>query len=259
MGLIARALEILASRNRLTLPSQDPPRAWSGIIRRNVPLVRRLNDEERDLHLKLTQLLLDEVPFEGCAGVEVTEEMRVTIAATSCILLVKLAYPRFLDLRRVLIYPGTFVPVRPVTRHTFIEEAEESETLGEAWNDGIVVLSWEQVEYDMANPEDGRNVVLHEFAHVLDHEDGYSDGTPVLDGEAMTSEWSRVLNAEFGKQVKAVESDAPAPLDDYAATDPAEFFAVATEAFFEAPHYVRANLPDLYHQLCRYFRQDPAA
>lgn len=259
MGLIARALELLASRNRLTLPSEDPPASWAGIILRNVPLVRRLSREERGFHLKLTQMLLDDLAFEGCGGVDVTDEMRVTIAATACILIVKLPYPRFLDLRRVLIYPGTFVPVRPVSRHTLIVEEEETATLGEAWHDGIVVLSWEQVEYDIANPEDGRNVVLHEFAHVLDHEDGYSDGVPVLDGAAITQEWLRVLRAEFGKQLEAVENDEPAPLDDYAATNRAEFFAVATEAFFEAPSYVRDKLPQLYVQLSRYFRQDPAA
>ena len=258
MGLINKALELLAARNRLSLPAGDPPASWEGIIRRNVPLAGRLSAEERNLHLKLTQLLVDEVPFEGCAGVEVTDEMRVTIAATACILLIKLPYPRFLDLRRVLIYPGTFVPVRPVSRHTVLVESEETETLGEAWNDGIVVLSWEQVEHDIANPDDGRNVVLHEFAHVLDHEDGYSDGVPVLDGAAQTQEWSRMLRTEFGKQLDAVENDVPAPLDDYAATNRAEFFAVATEAFFEAPGYIRDNLPDLYKQLSDYFRQDPA-
>jgi Mlc titration factor MtfA (ptsG expression regulator) len=259
MGLIAKTLKFLASRKRLTRPSGDPPASWAGIIHQNVALVRRLSPGERELHLKLTQLLVNDVPFEGCAGLEVTDEMRVTIGATACILLVNLPYPRFLDLRRVLIYPGTFVPVRAESRHAGIVESEETETLGEAWHDGIVILSWEQIEHDIANPDDGRNVLLHEFAHVLDHEDGYSDGVPVLDSAARTEEWSRVLRKEFGKQVQAVETDAPAPLDDYAATDPAEFFAVATEAFFEAPVYVRDTLPEVYRQLSRYFGQDPAA
>jgi Mlc titration factor MtfA (ptsG expression regulator) len=232
------------------------PPHWHRIVARNVPIARELTRADRDRLLKLTQQLLRDVPFEGCAGMEITDEVRVTIGANACVLLLGLSHTRFLDVRRILVYPSTFVPRRVQHLHAEFEEEDDEPTLGEAWGDGIIVLSWDEVRDDAEHPGDGRNVVIHEFAHVLDQEDGYSDGTPILDGSAGT--WGQVLEREFRRQREAVEADQEAPLDDYAATDRAEFFAVATEAFFEIPEYVRDEIPELYALMRQYYGQDPA-
>jgi MtfA peptidase len=199
-----------------------------------------------------------EVPMEGCGGLELTEEIRVTIAATACILLLNLPYPRFPRLRRVLVYPDTFVPIRIQSyRSQGIQEAPVAE-LGEAWRDGMVVLSWSDIRRSGADPQDGHNVILHEFAHVLDYEDGGSDGRPVLDSEQAIAAWNVVLEAEFKRHEAAASRARETPLDPYAATNRAEFFAVATETFFEEGGRMRASLPALYEQLRLFYRQDPA-
>jgi MtfA peptidase len=254
-----RVLRLLAKRSDLRLPTQPVPRSWLATIERNVPLIRRLDAAERDRLPRLAQLLVSEVPFEGCDGLQVTEEMRVTIAATACLLLVNLPYPKFLALRRILIYPDTFVPVGAFSRHDRGIETDAEPTLGQAWRDGIVVLSWSSVLEGLEAARRSGNVVLHEFAHILDGEDGAFDGAPILDGGSSVHEWSRVLEVEFARQEEDIRAGRETPLDAYAATNRAEFFAVATETFFETPELLRTRLPELYAQLSRYYRQDPAA
>jgi Mlc titration factor MtfA (ptsG expression regulator) len=257
--LIRRLLQRLLAARAVALPTEPVPPAWYQVLERQVPLSAQLDAGDRDRLVRLAQLFLRDVPIEGCAGLDVTDEIRVTIAATASLLLLKLPYPRFPRLRRVLVYPDTFVPVRIASyRSQSIQEVPVPH-LGEAWRDGMVVLSWSDIQAGSASAEDGRNVVLHEFAHVLDFEDGTSDGRPVLDSGQARTAWNAVLQAEFERQQEAVNRAEDTALDPYAATNRAEFFAVATETFFEAGAHLRDRLPQLYEQLRLFYRQDPAS
>ncbi len=136
--------------------------------------------------------------------------------------------------------------------------AGEQGRLGEAWGQGVVVLSWDDVRRGAADMRDGQNVVLHEFAHQLDQEDGAADGAPILPGRSRYVAWARVLGAEYEQLRRDASRGRPSVLDDYGATNPAEFFAVATECFFEKPGLLRRRHPELYEELRAYYRQDPA-
>ena len=245
-------LKYAVERLQFHLPTDPAPRAWSDILARNVPLARALDSADRDRLLRVARLLLEEVPFEGVAGVVITDEIRVTIAATASLLLYRLPYPRFTKLVRVLVYPDTFIPKRAPSRHD-TTVVEEDPSLGQAWTSGVVVLSWEAVRDDAAQQHASGSVVLHEMAHILDAEDGILDGTPVFDDPSQGAAWARVLEREFTRQKTAVDAGMEAPLDDYAARNHAEFFAVATEAFFCTPDRLRDSIPELYEQLHRFY------
>ena len=234
------------------LPTDPVPTQWYAILARKVPLANPLNAAERDRLLRVARLLISEVPFEGVSDVVLTDEMRVTIAATASLLIYRLPYPRFTKLVRILLYPDAFVPKKAASRHDPIV-TESDPSLGEAWTSGVVVLSWEAVQADAANQHASGSVVLHEMAHILDAEDGIFDGTPVFDDASQGAEWARILEREFTRQRDAVEAGEDAPLDDYAARNHAEFFAVATEAFFCSPDSLRAMIPDLYRQFERFY------
>jgi Mlc titration factor MtfA (ptsG expression regulator) len=250
-------IEHAARRLQFQLPTDPVPRPWLDILARNVPLARGLAPDEQERLLRVARLLLDEVPFEGCDGVEITDEIRVTIAATAALLIHRLPYPRFTKLVRVLVYPDTFLPVRAWSPHDVTVEEPEA-TLGQAWMSGVVVLSWSAVQRDATSAASG-NVVLHEMAHILDAEDGIFDGQPLHDDPDQGERWAATLQGEFAIQRAAVDAGEDAPLNDYAARNHAEFFAVATEAFFCTPDRLRHRLPDLYLELGRFFRDDPSA
>jgi Mlc titration factor MtfA (ptsG expression regulator) len=244
-----------AKRLQFQLPADPVPPHWAAVLEKNVPLARRLSPADRERLLRIARVLLDEVPFEGCDGLAITDEIRVTVAATGALLVHQLPYPRFTKLDRILVYPDTFLPVRASLRNEY-DEGDPEATLGEAWRDGIVILSWTAVQR-AAESSAERNVVLHELAHILDAEDGIFDGRPLHDDPGQGKVWAATLQREFAVQRDAVEAGAPAALDDYAATNRSEFFAVATESFFCVPDRLRDRLPDLYLQLSRFYRQDP--
>ncbi len=243
-----------AAQLQFRLSDEPVPESWHAILAAHVPLAHHLTRTDQEHLLRVARLLLDEVPVEGCGGLEVDDDIRVTIAATAALLIHRLPYPRFTRLVRVLVYPDTFVPMRAWSRHETLVH-EEDPTLGQAWTDGIVVLSWSSVQHDARNrgPAAG-SVVIHEMAHILDAEDGIFDGTPLLDDPSQGASWARVLDREFARQVDAVDAGDDAPLDEYGAKDHAEFFAVAAEAYFCAPDRLRTRLPELYQELHRFFR-----
>jgi MtfA peptidase len=248
----------LAGRPRVRRLGKPVPADWREIVARNVPLAACLPPPDRERLLGLAQVFLHETPLEGI-GLELTDEIRVTIAALAVFPLLDLEYPRYPTLRRVLVYPGVFRPRRLDTPR-FGEIYRESEpTLGEAWTGGIVILSWESALGGSLDPADGQNVVLHEFAHVLDGENGEMDGVPVLERRSELRAWRRVIGEAYACEVRDLEAGGDPPLHPYAATNPAEFFAVATEAFFERPADLRERLPDLYAALRGFYRRDPAA
>jgi len=195
----------------------------------------------------------------------VTESMKLTIAAQACVLLLHRNTDYYPGLRSILIYPSTFFATvtRPMGAGA-LEETLESR-VGEAWESGAVVLAWDAVCQGTADPADGHNLVFHEFAHQLDFEDGRADGAPVLPCPASWFQngnryrvWARVLGTEFEQlQTKAANGQSSV-IHEYGATNPAEFFAVATESFFERPLEMRATHPELYAELQGYYAQDPA-
>jgi len=259
--IIARSrdelLKYAVEKLQFHLSTEPVPARWHAILARSVPLANTLNAAERDRLLRVARLLISEVPFEGVSAVVLTDEMRVTIAATASLLIYRLPYPRFTRLVRILVYPEKFIPKQPASsRDTTVIESDPS--LGEALRSGVVVLSWEAVQNDAANQHASGSVVLHEMAHILDAEDGIFDGMPVFDDAAQGAKWARILDREFTRQRDAVEAGEEGPLDDYAARNHAEFFAVATEAFFCSPESLRTKLPDLYEQLERFYRRDIA-
>jgi len=243
-----------SARRRSSSTVPDP---WRSLIHDRVPLTRSLTESEWARLLDLARAFVREKYFEGVDGLVVTEAMQVIVAALACLLILHLdigqCYPR---VRSIILYPGTFVPRLPIlTRHDPIPEPEP--TLGQSLR-GVVVLSWERVAHDAAHTGESGNVVLHEFAHQLDQEDGYVDGVPLLEAPSSTRVWARVLRERFEELQRAAAAGTSDVLSAYGATNKAEFFAVATEAFFERPVEMRSRYPDLYEELKGFFRQDPA-
>jgi len=241
----------------LRLPSDPIPDRWRDIVDESVPLAGSLSPEERERLLRLVQLFLSDKHFEGCGGLTVTEEMKVTIAAEACLLLLHLEGPCYPSLRTVLVYPQGFVPKFVHTPRTGEIPPAPEPLIGESWRDGVVVISWDDAVRGAQDASDGSNVVLHEFAHQLDSEDGVGGGEPVLPGSAVRT-WGRVLSEEYQRLRADVAADRDSVLDGYGATNPAEFFAVATETFFEKPVQLERDHPELYAQLRQFYGQDPA-
>lgn len=181
------------------------------------------------------------------------------VAAQACLLLLNKPAHYFPRLRRILVYPGAFVVHKVHTGSDGVLQEQRQVLSGESWAQGQVVLSWEHVLEGAALPDDGCNVVLHEFAHQIDQETGSANGAPPLPGAARYARWSTVLQAEFERLRAMADAGIPALLNAYGATDPAEFFAVATEAFFEQAPQLAAECPALFAELREFYRVDPRA
>ncbi len=248
----------LQQRRRQRLRAQPVPREWREIIGRNLKFFRRLSEKDQAELLGHVQVFLSEKRFEGCAGLVVTDEMCITIATQACLLLLHRKSDYFPQLLTILVYPSAYqVEDRQPVGANIWEEGLTSR-LGETGRRmGSMVLAWDAVKVGAADPSDGRNVVFHEFAHQLDFEDYASDGVPALTTRAQQLSWGAVMRVEFASLRAAEETGIPTLLDTYGARNPAEFFAVATEAFFERPRALRARHPKLYAELQRYFQQDP--
>ncbi|MBT9502269.1 MAG: zinc-dependent peptidase [Burkholderiaceae bacterium] len=244
-------------KRRERLRRQPFPNEWREILKRRVPQVRRL---PVDLQLQLKrhmQVFLAEKAFIGCDGLVVTPEMRVTIAAQACLLLLNRRRPRYFPkLRQILVYPGAFIVNRPATDGAGVLQEQRQVLAGESWTQGQVILSWQDALEGAAIADDGRNVVIHEFAHQLDQEKGHANGAPSLP-RTQYKAWSRVMQAEFQQLQWQARQGQESLLSHYGATDPAEFFAVSSEVFFEQPLPLAQRHPALYEQLSRYYRVNP--
>ena len=226
-----------------------------------VPLARYLTDEERSKLEALVRVFISEKNFEGAAGLELTDEMRVVIAARACLLLlhrVELDSPLYPDLASIIIYPSTYRSHERKRDGYLVVEGDEAR-LGESWLRGVVVLAWDVVLAGGDNSAAGHDVVLHEFAHQLDAEDGVMDGTPELGDSERYSTWSRVLGEEYAELRDAVLRHQKTNIDPYGATNGPEFFAVVVEAFFERPRQLEGKHAELYAELAAFFHFDPAA
>jgi len=225
------------------------PFRHDAILEKNVPYVAKLAPEERAELKGHILVFLDEKNFEGAGGLEMTDEIRVTIAAQACLLLLHRDTDYYPGLLSIIVYPSTYV----AKRHEGLLEKDHA-LLGESHAFDRVVVAWDAAKQGAKNFHDAHNVVLHEFAHQLDYEDGLYDGTPQLPNRTAIRTWAKVFSAEF----KELSEHGDSVLDSYGAENSAEFFAVATEAFFEKPVQLRQKHPELYAQLVSYFKQDPA-
>lgn len=214
-------------------------------------------DEQQRLH-DAVQIFIAERWWEGCRGLELTDEIQVTVAGQASLLLLGHPGVYLKQPKTVLMYPAEYVASekQSVGGGTAIET--ESARYGEAWQGGAMILSWPAVLHGGRNPYDGENLVFHEFAHVLDMLDFAADGSPPL-GLAEADTWEDVFSYEFRSLRESLQRHEPTLLGGYAATNRAEFFAVATERFFEQPHDMRFLHPELYRMLEQFYRQDPAA
>jgi len=250
--------ELLKQQRRRRLRARPLPKEWLKLIQRHVVFFHKLNESDRAELLGHIQVFLAEKRFEGCGGLEITDEVRVTIAAQACLLLLHRDTDYFPGLLTILVYPLTYMVQED---HRIGEHVWEEGTVGRLGETGrrmgSLVLAWAAVKHGAADPSDGKNVVLHEFAHQLDYENHAADGVPGLATREQQSAWSEVMSSEFASLRAADESGIPTLLDTYGATDPVEFFAVSVEAFFEQPRALRAHHPRLYAELQKYFQQDP--
>ncbi len=232
---------------------------WAKIIDRNVPYCRKLNPQERLKLWNLIKIFVVEKNFEGCAGLEITDEIRLTIAAQACLLLLNLHENTFYEkLATILVYPAGFEFDNETYEGNGIVSEEKMPVLGLSYSLGVISLSWADAESGAKRPGDGSNVVFHEFAHQLDLLDNAMNGAPVLNSRSMYRDWARVLGAEFEELRKDVAEGIPSIISSYGATKPAEFFAVVTELFFERPVQLKRTHPALYEEFRQYYEQDPA-
>ncbi len=242
---------------RARLRARPFPGAWREILRHHVPYFRTL---PADLQLQLKkhiQVFLAEKPIVGCDGLEVDDTVRVVIAAHACLLLLNRRTEVFPNLTQVLVYPGRFLVKREVTDGIGLARQEERVLSGESWSHGQVILSWDDVQEAAAAPGSGRNVVVHEFAHQLDQEDGGANGAPFMRGRARRARWAEVMSTEFEALRARSFTGEPSLIDPYGATNPAEFFAVVSEVFFGRPRDLAEAHPRLYAELSGFYRLNP--
>ncbi|HET9642935.1 MAG TPA: M90 family metallopeptidase [Burkholderiaceae bacterium] len=244
-------------RLRARIAARPFPAAWRRILRERVPLVARLPVDLQQRLKSSIQVFLAEKPFIGCAGLEVTDEMRVVVAAQACLLELHDRPRWFPGLRQILVYPSAFVVERTHALGGGVLQDRREALSGESWSRGQVVLSWDDALAGAADPDDGRNVVIHEFAHQLDQQKGYASGVPLLRGRRRYRRWSTVFEQAWQSLRADLDAGRPTLLGEYAATEPAEFFAVASEVFFEQPHRMAADAPQVWHELLSFYRIDP--
>jgi Mlc titration factor MtfA (ptsG expression regulator) len=247
----------VVERRRQRVRERPFPAAWREILDRRVPYVRSL---PRDLQAQLEQhiqVFIAEKPFIGCGGLAISDEVRVTIAAQACLLILNRKSDYFPGLAQILVYPGAFLVERLRPEPSGVLQEERHALSGESWTHGQVVISWEDALEGAAIVDDGRNVVIHEFAHQLDQQKGYANGAPWLGRRDRYPRWSRVMSEEFAQLQQKAAMGEPALFTYYGATNPAEFFAVVSEVFFEQPREMASLHPALYGELRTLYRVDP--
>ncbi len=247
------------AHRRRQLRSRPFPDPWRAHLERTLPVYRALPPELRLRLDGLVQQFVAEKDFVGCRGLDLTHEMKLTIAAQACLLVVNRATRLYDELYSVLVYPAAFIAPEEHHDEAGVVHRHERVLSGQAWDTHRIILSWDDVQATADSHSEGFNVVYHEFAHYLDAEDGGVNGAPLLGDPRHYARWSAVMSAEFQKLRDAAARGEATLLDQYGAEDPGEFFAVATEVFFELPAALRAQHPALYEELRRYYRLDPAS
>jgi Mlc titration factor MtfA (ptsG expression regulator) len=233
------------------------PYEWEKILEKNVSLYKYLPDALKEQLHNDIKIFIDEKHFEGLGGLEITDEIKVTIAAEASMLLLNRKNSDYPRLTSIVVYPGAYVAKQKTIVDGGVYIEGPSVRLGESWQHGSVILAWDNVKQGAINSQDGHNVVMHEFAHQLDQEDGIADGAPILEKRSSYATWAHIFSEEFEHLRFKVEHHKKSVMDKYGATNPAEFFAVATETFFEKPIQLKKKTPDLYNELKSFYRVDP--
>ncbi len=235
-----------------------PPDCLNRLVPRWLAAWSTLSGVEQAYLLQLTDTLVHQLRWEAASGFEVTDTMRVAVAAHAALLVVAFddGLQSYHEVSSVIMHPSTIVHRGAKYVGGGMWSDDDDPIIGEAVHRGPVLVSWDAAARQAREPWRGENVLLHEFAHRLDMLDGISDGTPLFNDADQLADWVRVCTRSL-HQLRA--HDEPSVLRNYAETNPAEFFAVATEVFFTRPTALREENPDLYRVLRDYFRQDPAA
>jgi Mlc titration factor MtfA (ptsG expression regulator) len=252
----------LTDRRRKRILATKFPQAWTHTLERNVAAYALLDATEQKRLRDLVQVFIAEKNWEGCGGLELDDEMRVTIAGTGCLMLLGRDHDLFKEVESILVYPSTVIAT-DMGRSTFdpggrvVDEGKA--VLGLAVHGGAVVLAWDTALQGARDARDGRNVVIHELAHKIDFIDGSADGTPEFETHAERKAWAASMAPAFLAQKQRAERGKKSLLDDYAITNEAEYFAVASEVFFEKPTSLAKQLPAVYKSLADFYKLDLAA
>lgn len=232
---------------------QVPPEQWNRVEAR-LPFLDYLPPDERPRLRQMALEFLAEKEVHGAEGLVVTDDMLLSIALQACLPVLHIGLDAYAGWVGIVVYPGDFVIPRSFTDKDGVVHEYDDEVLGEAWEGGPVILSWSEDTGAL----DGINVVIHEFAHKLDMGNGAVDGFPALPPDMSPEAWTAAFQPAYDDFCQRVDDGEDTALDPYGADHPSEFFAVMSEAFFETPGLLRAEYPDVYAQLSRYYRQAPA-
>jgi len=253
--LFGKPFYVEHQRNKIR--QQPFPQAWRQIIKRRIPYFSTM---PTDLQLQLKghiQVFIAEKQFAGYEGITINDDIKVTVAAQACLLLLNRKTDYYPNLKTIVIYPGAFVKKQMAADHIGLHSERTSIMLGESWQFGKVILSWQHTVEGAKVPDDGANVVIHEFAHQLDQETGNANGAPWLGKRSSYKHWSSVFEKEYQQLKQQTEQGTESLLDSYGATNPAEFFAVASEVYFEQAQQLYQQHRSLYRQLRKYYQVDP--
>jgi MtfA peptidase len=231
------------------------PDTWTATLA--LPVFDGLSEEETARLAGLAGQLLADKTFTGAAGHEVEASMATRIAAFAVLPVLNLGYDGYAGWNEIIVYPAEFVPERDVMDDYGVVHRVRAPLSGEAWEGGPLVLSWEDVLHSGGGQ--GYNVVIHEFAHKLDMQNGHVNGLPSLPPEVAVADWAATFNAAYSDFCRRVETDEETRIDPYASESPAEFFAVLSEYFFEMPDVLQDDYPAVYERLRRFYKQDPLA
>ena len=229
-----------------------PDAAWD-VAESGLPFLGHLSADERRRLRQLAREFIADKQWSGAQGLRVTPHMQLAIALQACLPILNLGLDWYRGWVGIVVYPGDFVIPRRVIDEDGVVHEYDDDVMGEAWYGGPVLLSW----FDRPQDADGINVVIHEFAHKLDMLNGEADGVPALHSGLRREDWEAVLLAAYDDFCRRVDGGEETWIDPYGSDSPAEFFAVVSESFFESPDVVAGEYPELYRQLCRYYRQDP--
>ena len=262
IGLLVIAYLVLQpaylGRKRKKISNTEFPQKWKNTLNNKWPLYRRLPDLlKQNLHNRI-KIFMVEKQFIGANGFEVFEEHRLLIAAQACLLIVNKPFEYFDKLQIIMIYPSTFVASRERMQSDGTIINESSVNSGEAWETGKIILSWDATYAGLINISDGQNVVIHEFAHLLDNTNGSANGAPLLEHANNYQQWSRIFSAAYDRLQHSVERGHKTTFNPYGTVNPGEFFAVASELFFEKSSLFQKEEPLLYQQLEKFYAVDPA-
>jgi hypothetical protein len=253
----AAARRLFRIRRRRSLRLRPFPENWRRLLEENFPLYHLLGQDLKNQLHGLVNIFLDEKTFIGCRGQQITDQVKVTIASQACMLLLNRKTNLYPRLKTIYVYPHTYVVDTKYHDSGLVIEGKDVR-LGESWHNGPVVIAWDSVARAARSVHHRKNVVIHEFAHQLDQEDGVINGTPLLDSPSSYETWANVLGAEYQKLCDTLYAHHHSVIDPYGASSPAEFFAVATEAFFEKPCQLLKHNPRLYDEFKNYYKLDPA-